>query len=393
MEGKRLLRSLTMRNLLSFGPEGITLEFEPLNVLIGPNGSGKSNLIDVLGLLGALPLPESLSTYLSGGTSEWVWKGLPIDSYSSIETEWDYEINPPLKFSIGLRFEQLPVLVTGEKIWQDSDGIPAGFKEHYRTPNAMGDGIYAGVSTEDLPKVRATLRADESILARRRDREAYPELAYLGDRLKAIRFYRDWIFGRSAPARQPHHAIEPDQYLNEGMENLAQVLKRFRKDPVAWADVIETMKNVYDGIKDVKIIEMGDFVYFALEEENDVLIYANHLSDGTIRFLCLLAILSDPTPPPLVCIEEPELGLPPDLISTIARLLIDASRRTQLIVTTHSVDLVTALWEFPESVVVCDRGFVGSRMQRLDPIRLKKWLDRYSLGELWMSGEIGGTRW
>jgi predicted ATPase len=117
------------------------------------------------------------------------------------------------------------------------------------------------------------------------------------------------------------------------------------------------------------------------------------LSDGTLRFLCLLVILLHPTPPPLVCIEEPETGLHPDILSTVAELLIEGSQRTQLIVTTHSETLVSALGEYPEAVVVCERDVGGTRLQRLDRERLQKWLKRYSLGDLWLKGEIGGTRW
>ncbi|HBL10897.1 MAG TPA: chromosome segregation protein SMC, partial [Cyanobacteria bacterium UBA11162] len=83
--------------------------------------------------------------------------------------------------------------------------------------------------------------------------------------------------------------------------------------------------------------------------------------------------------------------LHPDMMSTIADLLIEASQRTQLIVTTHSEALVSSLP--PESVVVCERDDLGTHLRRLDPERLKKWLEDYSLGELWSMGEIGGTRW
>src|SRR5260370_1406959 len=76
------------------------------------------------------------------------------------------------------------------------------------------------------------------------------------------------------------------------------------------------------------------------------------LSDGTLRFLSLLTVLCDPDPAPLICLEEPELGLHPDIIRTIGELLVEASTRTQLIVTTHSSELISALGEVPESVVV-----------------------------------------
>jgi predicted ATPase len=106
-----------------------------------------------------------------------------------------------------------------------------------------------------------------------------------------------------------------------------------------------------------------------------------------------MALLLHPTPPPLICIEEPELGLHPDILPTIAEMLIEASQRTQLIVTTHSDALISALSEYPESVVVCERDEKGSHLRRLEPDKLKDWLENYTLGDLRQMGEIGGNRW
>ncbi|MCH7745224.1 MAG: AAA family ATPase, partial [Chloroflexi bacterium] len=121
---------------------------------------------------------------------------------------------------------------------------------------------------------------------------------------------------------------------------------------------------------------------------------ATRLSDGTLRFLSLLTILCHPKPPPLICIEEPELGLHPDIIPLIAELLRDASERTQLIVTTHSERLIDELSDIPESVVVCERGpEFGTEFKRLSSEQLGLWLEKYRLGELWQKGELGGVRW
>ena len=98
------------------------------------------------------------------------------------------------------------------------------------------------------------------------------------------------------------------------------------------------------------------------------------LSDGTLRYLCLLAILCHPEPPPLICIEEPETGLHPDILPTIAELLIEASQRTQLIVTTHSDILVSALSDIPEAVLVCEKDEDGTHFKRLNKDDLKEWL-------------------
>ena len=109
--------------------------------------------------------------------------------------------------------------------------------------------------------------------------------------------------------------------------------------------------------------------------------------------MCLLAILCHPTPPPLICIEEPELGLHPDLLPKMADLLVAASERCQLIVTTHSDILVDALTETPDSIVVCEKHNGRTTMERLKPDDLAVWLEKYRLGELWTSGQLGGTRW
>ena len=109
--------------------------------------------------------------------------------------------------------------------------------------------------------------------------------------------------------------------------------------------------------------------------------------------MCLLAILCHPEPPPLICIEEPETGLHPDILPTIAELMIEASQRTQLIVTTHSDILVSAFSEIPEAVLVCEKDEDGTHFTRLEKDKLKVWLEEYELGDLWLKGEIGGKRW
>jgi predicted ATPase len=106
--------------------------------------------------------------------------------------------------------------------------------------------------------------------------------------------------------------------------------------------------------------------------------------------MALLAVLLNPDPPPLICIEEPELGLHPDAVSLLAELLVSASRRTQLIVTTHSDVLISGLSEDANSVLVCDYAG-GTQLERVDPEKLKHFLSKYRLGEIWRIGELGGN--
>ena len=157
--------------------------------------------------------------------------------------------------------------------------------------------------------------------------------------------------------------------------------------------LVKALQKLFDGIVDVTYSVAGGTVALFLEEDNNRAIPATRLSDGTLRYLCLLAILMHPEPPPLVAIEEPELGLHPDLLPTLRDLLLAASERSQLIVTTHSDVLVDALTETPESIVVCEKHNGQTEMRRLDKDDLAKWLEKYRLGALWTSGELGGNRW
>jgi predicted ATPase len=87
------------------------------------------------------------------------------------------------------------------------------------------------------------------------------------------------------------------------------------------------------------------------------------------------------------------LGLHPDILPTVAELLRKASERTQLFVTTHSDALVSALSEVPESILISEATPAGTTMKRLEAEPLREWLEKYSLGEIWRMGEIGGNRW
>jgi predicted ATPase len=170
------------------------------------------------------------------------------------------------------------------------------------------------------------------------------------------------------------------------------VLNRIEGEPEAKRQLLTALRKLYQGIDDYYVqVEAGSVQVFL--KEGNLPIPAVRLSDGTLRYLCLLAILCNPNLPALICLEEPELGLHPDILPGLADLLREASERCQLIVTTHSDTLVDALTDTPESIVVCEKENGKTRLNRLDKKELSHWLEKYRLGELWTSGELGGTRW
>ena len=232
---------------------------------------------------------------------------------------------------------------------------------------------------------RDTVNPEVSILSQRRDPEHYPELSYLANSYEKIRLYREWSFGRKSNYRNPQPAVQRNDGMEQDFSNLGMFLSRLRKDTPTKRALIMALQELYEGITDFEVIGEGGTVQVFLSE-GDFSIPATRLSDGTLRYLCLIALLLDPSPPPLICIEEPELGLHPDIIPKIADLLVEASKRTQLVITTHSDILIDALSEQPESVLVCEKEDGQTYIKRLNRADLAHWLKDYRLGQLWISG-------
>jgi predicted ATPase len=112
------------------------------------------------------------------------------------------------------------------------------------------------------------------------------------------------------------------------------------------------------------------------------------LSDGTLRFLFLLTALAHPDPPPLVAIEEPEIGLHPSMLSIVAEFAASAAERTQVVITSHSPEFLDAFSEASPVVTLCNWEDGQTHIYTLDAERLKKWLAQYRLGHLFTSGEL-----
>ena len=392
-----LIHRLDARGLLSFGPQGIDLHLRPLNVLIGPNGSGKSNLLESITLLQAAP--RDLAGAISRGghaVRDWIWSGEPKVSAAAIEAilenpKGSQHLRLELRFAErGQRFE-----VTEERITNEHahDGFPQPYL-YYANANGRATLNYldtSGADTERNLRIE-TVDKEQSILAQRKDPDHYPVLTYLGDVLSQIRFYREWEFGRDTALRIPQKTDRPNDFLREDGKNLGLVLNSLRRSPKVKTRLLEALRRLYDGITDFEVIIQGNTVQVFFHE-GEIEVPATRLSDGTLRYLCLLAILCHPNPPPLVCIEEPELGLHPDVLPILGELLLEASERGQLIVTTHSEVLVDALTDHPECIVVCEKHDGQTEMRRLEANKLTGWLERYGLGHLWRKGEIGGNRW
>lgn len=387
-----MIEQITLTDFLSFGPGSHTLKLLPLNVLIGPNGSGKSNLVEAFSVLRAVPKDLPLPIRQGGGVDEWIWRGAGHERADSAAIEVLFDAGEiaasVVRYRVAFGSEGGRFVVHDERI-ENQTGSP---KPYFYFGYENGRPMLNNAKDARRSLERADIDRTQSILSQRRDPESYPEVAATGDRFKEILIYRAWSFGPQSVIRAACSADVQTDRLLEDFSNLPARLAALKRSPAVKKRLLALLSEVAPGFTDVEVIPEGGLLRLYLTEgERNV--PAHRLSDGTLRHLSLLAILLDPGSARLVLIEEPELGLHPDVLPGLRDLLVEASTRFQLIVTTHSTQLVDAMTEHSGAVVVCEKESTTSRMIRLDPGQIERWREHGSLGTLWLSGRIGGTRW
>ena len=394
MEGVKFIESIRLENILSYGPNSEPFPLEPLNVLIGPNGSGKSNFMEVLFLLASAPRDLQEPIREGGGVGAWPWKGTHRSPTVEVEVTLK-RLEQYLRYRISFTEEWGQFKLVDEQI----DGVVTSLYRqdgcHHFYRYQEGKPILF-VNGENSPRNihPDEIRKDQSILAQRRDPSNYPELWHIGYVFSSFSFYRDWNLGHSASPRFPQRPDSYQDVLLRDSSNLALVLNNLLNQPLVRQELLQRLSDLFPSFHEVTTSLVGGALQIFFHEKGLVHpVPASRLSDGSLRFLSLLAVLCNPKPPLVTCIEEPELGLHPDIIPEIASLLVEASSRSQIFVTTHSDILVDALSDTPEAVVVCEKPEGATRLHRLDSSELGPWLEDYRLGQLWTRGEIGGTRW
>ncbi|PCK09728.1 MAG: chromosome segregation protein SMC [Alteromonadaceae bacterium] len=336
------------------------LNLNELNVLIGPNGAGKSNFIGFFRLIQQL-LDGELQAYVSkqGGPDSLLHFGRKRTEQLSAALFFG---NNAYKFSLEPTSDNR-MMFAGESFWWNVSG---DWK--------VGSGHF---ETKVEEKKEATQIYDFTVPV-----------------MKRWRVYHFHDTGESALVKQ-QHGINDNVYLRPDARNLAAYLYLLKQQqPSSYKKIVKTVKLVAPFFGDFSLrpvpINAEQIELEWTEKGQDIPFKAHHLSDGTLRFICLATVLLQPpeNQPETILIDEPELGLHPYAITVLASLIKSVSKSKQVIVSTQSVDLLS---EFEaQDLIVVDRKNNQSELRRLKPRELDNWLEDYTLGELWKKNVLGG---
>ncbi|GAB6147369.1 AAA family ATPase [Desulfocicer niacini] len=343
-----------------------------LNVLIGGNGAGKSNFIDFFRMLRAmieLPLPglhrANLKAYIAdgGGSDDFLFNGPKITRQIEVEAKFGGN---------GYRFKLAPTadatfIINDEARYYD--GGTSGWWE-----------MASGQSKPELLKEKD-----------KRGVAGGPSVAsYIYDAISSWKIYHFHDTSKMAPMRR-FETVDDCEYLRFDAANIAPFL----------FDLKHHKKNVYEQIVEtIRLVTpfFDDFILKPNKNEkirlrwrqkgSDYPLKPQHMSDGTLRFICLATALLQPDPPSTIIIDEPELGLHPYAIEILAELISATSQKTQVIISTQSPALVD--YFEPNDIIVVNREKGASVFKRLNEEELSTWLEDYSLGELWRKNIVAG---
>lgn len=359
----RTIESIRIRNFRSIADQ--TVKLRPLNLLIGGNGSGKSNFIGVFQLLNRIAARE-LQTYTGtvGGADRILHFGRR--NSSSLEIEVNFTEGALLN---GYRVVLVPT-VDDRFIFNQEHVL---FHDQSQYPKPIDESIGVGHEESRLSTLNGI--AD-----------------YVERDLLAYKIYH--FHDTSAAARMKQTGdIDDNRMLQADAGNLAAFLYRLESQhPDRFHLIEDTIRQVapFFGKFDLEPSRLNQQrIRLEWREKGaDSLFGPDSLSDGTLRFMCLATLFLQPSPPPVILIDEPELGLHPAAIALLADLLHAASSHAQVVVATQSAALVNQFE--PDDLIVVERQQGGSVFRRLEAGALTGWLDNYALGDLWEKNLIGG---
>ena len=351
------------------------LELKNLNILIGANGAGKSNFIQVFRMLMAMSQKNFQKFILeNGGADNFLYNGPKVTE--SISSEFEFESHSSYKRGNNqYRFTLIPTV---------EESFLVSEEREYVTTSPRS---YGGPS----PESRLYDFRDERSFDDKYNGVGY----FVYQSISRWMVYHFHDTGNNAPMRRSE-IIEDKRMLRNNASNIAPFLLSLKEEYSRnYDEIVNAIRIVMPFFDDFTLdtFKMGEAEKVKLtwkQKGSDYPMQPYHLSDGSIRFICLATVLLQPRPPSTIIIDEPELGLHPEAIALLAELIQGAAQRTQVIISTQSPALID--YFSIEDIIVVNRKDGASTFERLKEADFNVWLEEYSVGDLWRKNVIvGGT--
>ena len=359
------LDKLTIRGFKSIR-ELVDLELRSLNILIGANGAGKSNFISFFRMLSAL-VDGNLNRFVrdSGGAGDLLFNGRKVTQRMEFTTHFGIR---------GFKFHLVPTP-------KDACAIENEARYYERGKTGWWE---LGDSADGTSKMVAEVK------------EGRPSCKYSQPVYDAISSWRIYHFHDTSSNAAMRHGeiVQDNEKLRTDASNIGPFLRRLKEEnSSSYKDIINAIRLVTPFFDDftLKPSKKGEKQVVDIswrQKGSDYPMQPYHLSDGTMRFICLATALLQPDPPSAIIIDEPELGLHPEAIAVLAELIQAASKKSQIIVATQSPALINHF--SIDDIVVVNRKDGQSTFDRMASEDFSVWLEDYSVGELWEKNVIAG---
>ena len=343
------------------------LELKPINVCIGANGAGKSNLIAFFKMMNEL-MGERLQQYIA------------TTGRATGNLYFGPRITPQFKAAMEFEADNGTDLYRVRMFHAAGDSLI--FAEELASFHQIGCVRPVEISLGSGHQEGKIVAAEEPVTR---------TLRYF---LNHCRVYHFHDTSQTARIRQYCYAGD-NRWLMPDAANLAAVLYRLKsQNDVVYRRIVRTVAQVAPFFVDFDIEPSGpsgmDIILNWRHRESDLVFGPHQLSDGTLRAICLIALLQQPHDdlPYVIVVDEPELGLHPNALDLIASLFQAVSEHAQVLISTQSSTFVDAFE--PEDIVVVEREGEATTFKRPDAEKLREWLEDYSLGEVWEKNVIGG---
>jgi predicted ATPase len=325
------------------------IPLDRLNLVTGPNGSRKSNLYRALRLLAETAQGRVIpSLAREGGLSSTLWAGPESVSRSVLAgDEFGYAIDlglpsqgPTAGPGARSAFNHDPE-IKRECVWNGETLRPSSILVDRRGPL-----VRSRCEGDDWLIVTHSLSTFDSMMTHCADPRQTPELLMLREDIRRWRFYDQLRTDQAAPARLPQIGTHTPILANDGADFAAAI-----QTIVEIGDAEALSEAVADAFPGARVAVTANDGWFEVQMQQQGLLRplrAAELSDGTLRYLLWVAALLTPRPPGLPVLNEPETSLHPDLLPALARLIVRASERSQVIVVSHAEGLIDALQTLPE---------------------------------------------